>query len=201
MKFRSLIWLGLGGLAGLAVVVAANLLYAGPYQYHGSLLDPPVPAADISLMDASGTPFRLQEEKGNVILLFFGYTSCPDVCPTTLADFKKVQTSLGERAEDVKFTFITVDPERDTPEVVHEYVSRFNSGFIGLSGSKEQLEPIWDGYYVFREIEAHEPGEHYLVSHTGHVYAIDQESNLRLTFPFGMGADAIAADIAQLLRE
>jgi protein SCO1/2 len=201
MKLRSILWLGLGGLAGLAVILVGNVLFSGPYQYQGSLLDPPAQAAEISLVEANGTPFHLQDQKGIATLLFFGYTSCPDVCPTTLTDFKRIYASLGDQAGEVNFVFITVDPERDTPEIVEAYVDRFNPAFIGLSGSMEDLEPVWKGYFVYREIEVHEPGENYLVGHTGHVYAIDKGNNLRLTFPFGIGPEAITADIVQLLRE
>jgi protein SCO1/2 len=200
MKIRSVLWLGLGGLAGLAVILVGNLLFSGPYQYQGSLLDPAVPAAPISLASASGSSFDLADQQGKVTLLFFGYTSCPDVCPTTLADFKRVRADLGSQAENVNFVFITVDPERDTPDLVEAYVDRFDPAFVGLSGALEDLQPVWDGYFVYREIESHEPGENYLVAHTGHVYAVDQEGNLRLTFPFGMGAEAIRADVSQLLK-
>jgi protein SCO1/2 len=201
MKSRSLIFLGLGGLFGILAVVLAAALFSGPYEYQGSVINPPIPAMDFTLMDEGGSPFNLSAQGGNVVLLFFGYTSCPDVCPTTLAEYKQIHASLGDQAEYVRFVFVTVDPERDTKELVGEYVSRFNPNFIGLSGSEAELQPVWDGFFVFRGIEPHEPGEHYLVDHTARIYAVDVDGNLRLTFPFGMGVDAISEDVRQLLKE
>jgi protein SCO1/2 len=201
MKGRSLLWLGLGGLVGLAVVVLASIVFAKPYQFKGSLINPPLAAENFSIRDQNSRQFTLSDHRGQVVLLYFGYTACPDVCPTTLVDLKKVYDGLGDAAENLQVVFITVDPERDTAALLQDYLARFNEDFIGISGSEEDLQPIWDGYFIFRQIEPHEPGEFYLVDHTSRVYAIDKNGDLRLTFPFGMSAEDMLADVDFLVSE
>jgi len=134
---------GLGLLVLIGVVMAAVLLFPKTDTFHGTLYDPALPAPEILLNRDNGSSFRLSEQRGDVVLLFFGYTSCPDVCPTTLSELRKVNTELGGNANQVKVVFVTVDPERDTPEQIQKYVSIFNPAFIGLSGSLEELEPVW----------------------------------------------------------
>lgn len=124
----------LGFVLGVGLVIGYNV-FAKPYSYQGSLIDPPAQAADFSLESADGSVFRLADQRGQVVVLFFGYTHCPDVCPTTLYDFTQIKERLGPKAEQVKFVMITSDPERDHPDVVENYVSGFDSEFVGLSGS------------------------------------------------------------------
>ena len=201
MLSKSIFWLVGGGLLGfLAVLVGVNLVQS-PYQYQGSVIDPPIPAAEFGLQTADGQYFRLMDQRGKVVLLFFGYTGCPDVCPTTLSEYKQIYQDLGEQARDVAFVFVTVDPDRDTPEKIAEYVGRFHPDFVGLSGTEEQLQPVWEGYFVSRIVEPHDPGEHYLVDHTARIYGIDKNGNLRLTFPFGLGPEVVAEDVRGLLAE
>jgi protein SCO1/2 len=133
-------------------------------------------------------------------LLYFGYTSCPDVCPATLANYRQIHEQLSDRANQVKFVMITVDPERDTPEKVARYVTAFNPAFVGLSGSMEELKSIWDAYGIFVEKEDSGSAVGYLVSHTSRIFVIDQDGNLGLTFPFGLTAEDMASDIRHLLR-
>ena len=201
MKGRSVLWLGFGGLVGLAVVVLVSMVFAQPYQFNGSLINPPLAAEDFSIPDQNGSQFTLSEYQGQVVLLYFGYTACPDVCPTTLVDLKKVAEGLGEEEASLVVVFVTVDPERDTRDLLKDYLARFNPNFVGISGTEAELQPIWDGYFVFRDIEPHEPGDFYLVDHTSRVYAIDKSGNLRMTFPFGMSADDMLADVDYLVLE
>jgi protein SCO1/2 len=198
MKIRTVLLLGflvLIGVLGVYLVTQTT-----PYTFQGSLIDPPAPAADFTLTGAEGHTFRLIDQRGKVVLLFFGYTNCPDFCPTTLSDFKRVHEQLGDKADQVEFVFITLDPERDTPERVTDYVRAFNPDFIGLSGTLEELEPVWKGYGVFRQVQEVESAAGYLLDHTVTVYLIDSEGDWRMTFPYGLGADAIAADVAHLLE-
>jgi protein SCO1 len=102
------------------------------------------------LTDADGGIYRLSENRGKITLLFFGYTYCPDICPATLAEMKLAVDQLKDDAGEVQVVFISVDPGRDTSESMQEYAERFNPAFIGLSGTLEELEPIWSGYGVFR---------------------------------------------------
>ena len=201
MKGRSILWLGFGGLVALVVVVIGTLVFAKPYQFKGSLFEPPLSTDDFSIVDQHNQIFTLSDYRGQVVLIYFGYTACPDVCPTTLVDLKKVYEGLGENAEDLQVVFVTVDPERDTGELLRDYLARFNPAFIGISGTETDLQPIWNSYFVVRVIEDHEPGEFYLVDHTARIYAIDKAGYLRLTFPFGMGSEDMLADVEFLVTE
>ncbi len=197
---RLILQLGIGLLIGL-LIVAGYAWLARSYTYQGSLIDPPVPAADFSLPAGEGTIFTLAEQRGKVVLLFFGYTHCPDVCPTTLYDFQKIKARLGERADDVRFVFITVDPERDSVDALHQYVTTFDPEFIALSGDFAQLEAVWQAYGVFRQKQEVGDAGGYTMDHTARIYVVDAQGNLRLTFPFGMAAEAMADDLIHLLRE
>lgn len=198
MKRRDVLVLG----AILALVVI-GVIYSlsKPYAFHGSVLEPLLPAPEIRLTDFNGQPFSLDDQRGKVVLVFFGYTSCPDVCPTTLAEFRKVFAELGPQAEQVRVVFITVDPERDTPDKIAAYVTIFHPAFFGLSGSSEELEMVYKAYGVFREKQETGSAAGYLVSHTATVYVIDKQGNLRLTFPYGLGWEAMFEDVRYLLKE
>jgi protein SCO1/2 len=193
-------FLGLGFLLVLALLVAWRQA-TRPYVYQGALIDPPVPAADFTLSDQNEQPFRLSQQHGRVVLLFFGYTHCPDVCPATLTVYKKIKDSLGGESEQVRFVFITVDPERDTPEQLRRFVGAFDPSFIGLSGSREQLQAVWQAYGVYRAEQQVESALDYVVDHSTRIYAIDRQGNWRLTYPFEMDWQAIARDVRHLIRE
>jgi protein SCO1/2 len=186
---------------GLGIAIAAGINYiAKPYAYQGSLIDPPSPAVDFSLGSGDGSTFQLKEQRGNVVLLFFGYTHCPDVCPTTLYDFKQIKARLGKLSEKVQFVFVTVDPERDTITHLNDYVTAFDPEFIALGGDYAELETVWSAFGVYREEKDVGSAGGYLVDHTARVYVIDLQGNLRLTFPFGMASEAMTKDVMQLLE-
>jgi protein SCO1/2 len=191
---------GLGLVVLIGVVMAITLIIPKTENFRGTLYDPALPAPEIELALGDGSSFKLSEKRGNVVLLFFGYTSCPDVCPTTLSELRKIKTELGEDASRVQVVYVTVDPDRDTPEKVQEYVSLFNSSFIGLSGSLDELEPVWQDYGVYRQIEETESESGYLVTHTARVYLIDLEGNLRLSYAFGTPTDDILHDVKLVLQ-
>lgn len=186
---------------GVVLFLVAYLAYARVGNFQGSLIEPPVAAQDFELRKASGEAFRLSDARGKVVLIFFGYANCPDFCPSTLAEYKKIHENLGDEAENVEFVFITIDPERDTPEQIETFVSSFNPSFIGLSGSEEALQPVWDAYFVFREKQEGASEAGYLMAHTTRVYAVDKAGNLRLTYPFGMTAAEMTSDVRRLLAE
>jgi protein SCO1 len=195
----------IGILIGLALVITGWQFSQRNYRYHGSLINPPVVAADFSLVDQNGSPFRLSEQRGKIVLLFFGYTHCPDVCPVTLSQFRQVKGQLGNKAEEVRFVLITVDPERDTVEQLRRYVPNFDPDFIGLTGSRSDLEKVWKSYGVYAEEQPHGDSGHsddaYLVDHTARVYLVDQQGNWRLTYPFGMEASQMTDDLEHLLNQ
>jgi protein SCO1/2 len=192
---------GLGLLVLIGVFMAGVLLFPKTDTFRGTLYDPALPAPEIILNRDNGSSFRLSEQRGDVVLLFFGYTSCPDVCPTTLSELRKVKEELGSNAEQVKVVFVTVDPERDTPEQIQKYVSIFNPAFIGLSGSLDELEPVWKNYGVYREVEQiSSSASGYLVTHSARVYLIDRDGNLRLSYSYGTPTDDIVHDLKILFK-
>ncbi len=194
------ILLGLGAvLAGLLAIWF--FAFARPYAFHGSQIEPAIPAPPIELKRADGTLYRLSDTAGKATLLFFGYTTCPDICPTTLADMKRVKAELGSAAGLVDFVFITVDPQRDTPDRVQSYAGGFDPQFIGLSGSEVELQPVWQGYWVYRQIQQGQSAVGYLVDHSTRVYLIDPAGKLRLTFAYGAPPADVAADVRQILKE
>src|SRR5262245_44005123 len=120
-------------------------------QFAGQALVPPPSAMDFTLQASDGSEFKLSQQRGKIILISFGYTSCPDVCPTTLVELSQVRARLGDAAKRVRVVFITLDPERDTPERLSIYTKAFDPTFIGLTGSAEQLAHVWTMYGVIAE--------------------------------------------------
>ncbi len=185
-------------IVGILVVVGIDY-FSQPYVYQGSLIDPPITTDNFSLPASDGSKFELHEQNGNVVLLFFGYTHCPDVCPTTLYDFKQIKARLGENVDNVRFVFITVDPTRDSLSHLNEYMSEIDEDFIALGGDFRSLEPVWDAFGVYREENDVGSAGGYLVDHTARIYVIDKQGNLQITFPFGMSSEAMSEDLSQLL--
>jgi protein SCO1/2 len=188
-----------GALVVMLLVWAAA--FARPYALHGSEIVPPMPAPPVQLTRADRSTFDLADLQGRIALIFFGYTSCPDICPTTLADMKRIKAGLGAQAETVDFVFISVDPQRDTPERIQNYISGFDPAFIGLSGSEEQLTPVWKGYGVYRQVQEGASALGYLVDHSTRSYLIDVSGNLRLTYAYGTPVEDVVRDIRFLLKE
>ncbi len=120
-------------------------------------------------------PFRLSDQKGQIVLLFFGYTHCPDVCPVTLSHFKQIKADLGDQADQVRFVFITVDPERDTADQLSQYLPNFDPDITGLTGSRQSLESVWKSYGVYQAKQEVGSAAGYLVDHTARTYLIDQQ--------------------------
>lgn len=201
MNQRTFLFILAGVVVGLVGVFAASQLIQPAYTYQGSVIDPALPAKDFELTTQDGQPFRLKDQQGKPVLMFFGYTNCPDVCPTTLYEYKQIAVKLGEDSDQVVFTFITVDPNRDTPEQLKTYVQGFNPDFLGLTGTEEELEEVYDSYGVYHEIQDSDSALGYLVDHTARIYVLDQQGQLKITFPFGMEIDAMTDDIRHLLDE
>lgn len=191
---------GLGLVLLIGVVAIVTFAFQKTDSFRGTLYDPAQPAPEIALTRADGQDFRLSDQKGKVVYLFFGYTSCPDVCPTTLAEMRQVREAVGDKADQVEVVFVTVDPDRDTPEKVQKYASVFNPNFIGLSGSMDELQQIWDAYGVYRKIEASTDPNDYPVTHSSRLYLVDQGGNLRLSYAFGTPPDDVARDLKTLLQ-
>lgn len=198
---KKILWVGFLSLAVIATAILLALLFANPASFRGTSYNEPYPTApQIELTKSNGETFRLSDQKGKIVLLFFGYTSCPDVCPTTLAELKQVMDGLGNKAESVQVVFISVDPKRDTPEKIQQYVEHFNQEFIGLSGPMDELENIWKQYGVFREEVKSNSALGYIVNHTARTYLVDADGNLRLSYGFQTPVKDIVSDLKILLK-
>jgi protein SCO1/2 len=190
-------------LAIVVVMAAGVLLYRSqePYAYNGGFYSPAVAAAPLNLTDMNGNPFTLDQLQGDVALVYFGYTTCPDVCPTTLTDFQAVKEDLGADADRVKFLLVTIDPERDTEAKLKEYLAFFDPEFIGLRGDEAQTEQFKRDYgIVVKRVEYPDSATKYLLDHSAQTYAIDPQGRLALTFPYGMDPALMAQDIRHLLE-
>ena len=155
-------------------------------------------AKQLSLKDVDGKARSLEEFKGKVVFLFFGYTQCPDVCPTTMSDLSAVRKKLGADGDRVQGVFVTVDPERDKPEVLKAYLAAMDPSFVGLHGSLAETEAAAKAFKVFyQKVEGREGG--YTIDHTAGAFVFDPQGQVRLFVRYGMGVDALTADIKQLL--
>ncbi len=149
--------------------------------------------------DPSGKERSLAEFHGKVVTLFFGYTQCPDVCPTNLTTMAEVMNKLGADAEKVQVIFMTVDPERDTPELLQQYVPAFNPAFLGLYATPEQTAAIAKGFKVFYQKQGDVKGAHYTIDHSAGTYVFDPQGRLRLYMKHGEKAEHVVSDIRLLL--
>jgi protein SCO1 len=167
--------------------------------FNGMAVDPPRDMPAFVFTRTDGSTFTTAPEPGRPMVLFFGYTHCPDVCPTTLADWKRVRAKLGDDAKRVRFVFVTVDPDRDTPAVAERYARMYDAAFEGVSGDAITTSRIMEAFGV---AAAREPGTNatgYLVSHSSQVFLVDSHGKLVALYPFGTGWDALAADLERLL--
>ncbi len=143
---------------------------------------------------------RLTDYEGKVVVLYFGYTFCPDVCPITLSKLDRAMDILGDKAEDVQVIMVSVDPERDTPEILEQYMAHFNPAFIGVTGDTNAIDRIATVYGVYYEAEEGSDATGYLVNHTATVMVVDKDGYLKLVLPFEGTAEEIAADLNFFLR-
>jgi len=198
---KKIFWVGAASLALVVLAILLVVLFSKPVNFRGTEYGKPYPSApQIELIRSNGDTFRLSDQKGKIVLLFFGYTSCPDVCPTTLAELKLVMDGLGDKAKLIQVVFVSVDPQRDTPEKTQTYVDHFNKQFIGLSGTVEKLSLVWDTYGVFRETVESDSALGYIVNHTARVYLIDADGNLRLSYGFQTPVEDIVSDLEILMK-
>lgn len=201
MKRRKLSWIS-SILAGLTLFIVGCQAFASTYEYQGTLVNGAEPMPDFELMAATGQPFRLSDVEGDIALIYFGYTNCPDVCPLTMWEVKKAVESLEYGRERVHVIFITADPERDTPEVLSRYMAVFGHDFIGLSDDFDKVETVMKSYGAFAEKEEIDNSAlRYLVSHTATLFLIDPERRLLLQYPFGFVAEDLSSDLTYLLEQ
>lgn len=171
------------------------------YEYKGNLIEPPMSLPDFELMSANGQPFRLSDVEGDIALIYFGYTYCPDVCPLTMSEVKKALSGLGTGRDRVHVIFISVDPERDTPDVLSKYMAAFGPEFIGLTDDFDRVQEVMKPFGAFAEKEeVSDSALGYLVNHTARLYLVDPQGDLVLTYPFGFEADDLRSDLVYLLQ-
>lgn len=156
-------------------------------------------ARDFSLTDHNGQPRRLADFKGKVVTVFFGYTQCPDVCPTSLTTMAEVVRLLGPEGGKVQVLFVTVDPERDTPELLRQYVPAFNPSFLGLYADPAATAAVARDFKVFYKKQGDTAGSNYTVDHTAGTFVYDPAGRLRLYVKHGEAPAVIAEDIKALL--
>jgi protein SCO1 len=166
------------------------------------VFDPPRAAPHFTLSSSAGAELKLADLRGKVVVLGFGFSHCPDVCPVTLSVLARMRQQLGELADRVQVVYVTVDPERDTPERLRDYLALFDRSFIGVTGEPEQLSAVREAYGIIamRAENRHAP-DGYLVHHSSYVYLIDRAGLLRALVPYGRSAGDIAHDVRILLSE
>ncbi|MDQ7859441.1 MAG: SCO family protein [Armatimonadota bacterium] len=193
---------------GIRTVAAVGLALAGgaclraaPPAFHGLPVREPFPVA-ITLLDHHRRPFSLDALRGTVVLLAFGYTLCPDVCPTTLVTLRQARALLGADATKVVVLFVTTDPDRDTPERLQWYVSIFHPDFIGLTGAPGALARLYRAFNVYPvPYAAAGSGEDARIGHATAIYLIDRRGTIRFSYPWGVLAADLAADARAVLAE
>jgi len=157
-------------------------------------------ARDFRLTDFNGRPRTLADFRGKVVVIFFGYTQCPDVCPTTMTDMAEVKRRLGPDGDRVQVIFVTLDPDRDTAEVLSQYVPGFDPSFLGLRGSREETAAIAKDFKVFYQKVPGKTETSYTMDHTAGSYVFDTQGRVRLFLRHAGAVDPIVADLRKLLR-
>lgn len=187
--------------AFVSFMVLAGVVQAADDKLKAGVFDPPRAAPDFSLDGSDGGELRLSRYRGKVVALGFGFSHCPEICPTTLAKLARAQKKLGAGAREFQVVYVTVDPERDSPERLRAFLAAFDPGFIGGTGTPEQLGKVRDAYGIFAARKMGKDPARYAVDHSSFVYLIDREGSLRALVPYGRSADDIAHDVAILLRK
>lgn len=212
---RTIPWLTSSLVVFAVIILLFVLWWLRPHPFHGMLLQSPDRAADFTLTASTGAPLRLSDLRGKIVLLFFGYTTCPDVCPLTLAELKQMRQLMGDQADQVQVLLLTVDPTHDTPEKLAHYLAAFDDTFVGLTGPVETLSAVATGFGVF--FDDHVADDHVVaghttshattpaaalpVEHTSTVVVVDADGYTRLLFPPGMSPADMAEDVKYLIKD
>jgi protein SCO1 len=184
------------GVAVIALLLAGWAIVAQPWRRMPVL---PI-GGDFALTDHNGVPFTLSQLRGKVVLVFFGYSLCPDVCPTTLSKLSVVARRLGDDAARVKTVYITVDPARDTPEVLKADLQSFRLDAVGLTGSRAAVDSVVRLFGAsYKIVPTPESAARYTVTHSTTLYALDARGRVRMTFAYEAGVDEIVAGIRRIM--
>lgn len=192
--FQKILW----GLVGIASLAFVWLLLWSDYRADQSRNDAPAFQAIFKLTDHQGMVQTESEFSGRWMLVFFGFTNCPDICPTTLSEVAAVMDGLGSEADKVQPIFVTIDPERDTPAALAEYVPLFDAGIIGLTGTPEQIAETSETFPIFFErVEEVAAPNGYTMGHTSHLFLFDPEAGFAASWSYGTSAEEILADLKE----
>jgi protein SCO1 len=182
----------------ILIALLASAAAASDVPFRAGVFDPPREAPEISLQGSDGQQLRLDRFRGKVVIVGFGFTSCPQVCPTTLATLAQARRKLGAQRDDVQVVYITVDPERDGVARLREYLGGFDPTFIGGTGTAQQLETLRTSYGITAKREG--SGDGYGYSHSSYTYLIDRAGRMRALMPYGRSADDYVHDVRLLLQ-
>ncbi|CAN5738629.1 SCO family protein [soil metagenome] len=192
------VWQTVGLIGLLVALLGGGVWWLWPHEFHGVLLQSPDLAPDFSLTASTGKPVQLSDFRGKVVLLFFGYTACTDVCPLRLAELMQTMSLLGKDAEKVQVIFVTIDPLHDTVARLNRYVNAFDPAFLGVTGPTATINAVATQFGVFYDQAAMTAGS--AIGHTSTVTVIDRAGHVRLLLPAGLSTADIAEDLRYLIR-
>ncbi len=187
--------------AAVLMLFAATVGAGGPPSFKAGSFDPPRLAPDFSLQGSDGHELTMRRYRGKVVLLAFGFTSCAEICPVTLATLADARRRLGAAGAEVQVVYVTVDPERDVPERMRQYLASFDASFVGGSGSAQQLNAVQKDYGVFARKVPGASQDAYAYAHSSFTYLIDRRGRVRALMTFGHKAEDYVHDLAILLKE
>lgn len=186
-------------LLTLLVIGLAVYMFTRPPVFVGTVIEPPKAMPNFVLQSARG-PVAVNDFRGKLVVLYFGYTNCPDICPLTMANLRQALDRLGDKASQVQVLFISVDWKRDTPEKLAGYASAFRPDFIGVTGSQAQIDAVTKDYGIYYLLNVPDSSGYYSVDHTASLLVLNRQGELTLTWPNGIQPDEIASDLSALLR-
>lgn len=184
----------------LLSALLASAACAGDAKLKSGTFEPPRMAPAFNLAGSDGKPLELERYRGKVVALSFGYTNCPEVCPTTLSRLAQVRKRLGDAGRDFQVVYVTVDPERDDAKRMHQFLASFDATFMGGTGTPAQLSKVYRDYGVTAVKHSGSTPGMYGVEHTTFVYLIDRQGRLRAMVPYGESPEDVAHDAALLLQ-
>jgi protein SCO1/2 len=171
------------------------------HEFGGLVFPTPQPAPDFTLTAAEGQQVSLSDYEGKYVFIYFGYTFCPDVCPITLGKLASVQADLGEQGDQMQVLMVSVDPERDTPEILAEYVGHFDERFVGLTGSPEEIDAAGSAFGLYYQKHEGSAASGYLVDHTARTFLLNPDREIIAAYPQDASSEAVLADMQWLLAQ
>ncbi|MCB8942724.1 MAG: SCO family protein [Ardenticatenaceae bacterium] len=200
-----LLWIGAAILIAAIYFgwrLAQGLPLVGTPQMHGFLMNEPATIGNFTLTSVTGGSVSLSDYRDKIVIVYFGYTHCPDVCPATMLHLANARASLKPKyQDDVQVLMVTVDPARDTPELLAEYLGHFDPTFVGLTGTEEEIAAAAAPLGIYYEKVVLEGVEGYFMDHTATAALLDRDGRLRLIWPFGVSAEDMAVDLNYFVRE